>query len=76
MACVMKCFPVKEKKCRTKTTPEEETTINTTPMPLETNETEDTTTGSRTSTVSFRSATSLAKKEQAVSAGIFKYSRN
>lgn len=76
MACIMKCFPLNEKKCRTKTTPDEEETFsNTTPIPSELYETADTT-ASRMSTMSFRSAPSFTKMEQAVSAGIIKYSRN
>lgn len=75
MTCIMKCFPIDEKNCRTKAAPEEETTVNTTPAPVEVYETADTT-GSKMSTMSFRSATSLSNVEQAVSAGIFKYSRN
>lgn len=75
MTCIMKCFPVNEKRCRTRTTPEEEPVLNTTPIPLESYDTADPN-GSKMSTMSFRSATSLIKQEQAVSAGILKYSRN
>lgn len=75
MACIMKCFPVNEKRCRTKSTPEEEIILNTTPIPLESYDVADTT-DSQMSTMSFRSASSLTKKEQAVSAGILEYSRN
>lgn len=79
MACIMKCFPAKEKRCRTKSTPDDETILSTTPTPLEPyedlDETTDMTTAAKMSTVSFRSGSSSTKKEQAVSAGIFKYSR-
>lgn len=69
MACIMKCFPIKEKRCRTKTTPDDETILSTTPTPLEPfetlDETTDMTTGEKMSTVSFRSSSSLTKNDQA-----------
>lgn len=74
MACVMKCFPVK--RCQTKAEPEaeEEIVVHTTPIPTDTEDAIDTTEAKMT-TISFRS-TSLAKQEQAVSAGILECSRN
>lgn len=107
MACVMKCFPVYEKKCRTKVATEvheaskepekpvepvepekpvesvehvepnepHEVVVDSTPVPLDVVDTTETF-ASPMSTTPFRSATSLTKMEQAVSAGILEFTRN